>query len=221
MEELVGGSGSLMQLYVHVMFSFMSDFEFVDGDIAQQRHRLFFALLPDAPARAEIGRLARMLKGVHSSYADLIAPGNLHVSLFFIDAFRGAMPERLLAGALAAGAAVRGAPFALTFNQTGTFAKPGETKRKSYPFVLFGDRDAGAALTLRRAVGAAMRSNGLGYAVKDVNAFAPHVTLWWDEAIVEAHPVAPVSWTARELVLIDSARGTATHNHLARWPLGA
>jgi 2'-5' RNA ligase len=189
-------------------------------DAGDLRHGLFFALLPDETARDEIARLGRMLKQVHQSYADLIAPKNLHVSMFYIDPWRGPVPEDLLARARAAGAAVRAAPFALTFNQTGTFAKPGVTKSKAYPFVLFGERDAGAALTLRRAVGAAMRGHGLAYAVKDVKAFAPHVTLWWDEQIIEAHPVAPVSWTARELVLIDSVQGAATHNHLARWPLG-
>jgi 2'-5' RNA ligase len=93
-------------------------------------------------------------------------------------------------------------------------------KTRKYPFVLFGESGSGPALTLRRAVGAAMRRHGLAYAVKDVKAFAPHITLWWDEERIEAQPTAPVAWTAREIVLIDSIQGEGRHNHLARWPLG-
>ena len=170
--------------------------------------------------REAIAQLARLLKSVHQSYAEPIKPGNLHVSIFYVDAWRGAAPDDLLVRAKAAGAAVRAAPFQIAFNQTGTFAKPGVTKVKSCPFVLFGERDAGPALTLRRAVGAAMRQHGLAYAVKEVKAFAPHVTLWWDEEVLDAQPVAPVAWTAREIVLIDSIQGEGKHNHLARWPLG-
>lgn len=185
-----------------------------------QRHRLFFALLPDDEARTAIAKLARLLKNVHQSYAELIKPENLHVSMFYIDAWRGHAPDDLLARADAAGAAVRAAPFQLAFNQTGTFANPNAMKAKAYPFVLFGEREPGPALTLRRAIAAALRQHGLAYAVKEVKAFAPHVTLWWDEEIFDAQPTAPVAWTARELVLVDSLQGEAKHNHLARWPLG-
>jgi 2'-5' RNA ligase len=187
---------------------------------AGQRHRLFFALLPDDEARKQIIRLGRLLKQVHQSYADLTTPENLHVSMFYVDAWRGRLPEDLFARASAVGAATRAAPFQLAFNQTGTFANPKAMKGKSYPFVLFGERDPGPALTLRRAIGAAMRHHGLAYAVKEVKAFAPHVTLWWDEEILDSQPTAPVAWTARELVLVDSIQSEGRHNHLARWPLG-
>ena len=191
-----------------------------DQDATDQRHRLFFALLPDDEARKRIATLARLLKNVHQSYSELIKPENLHVSMFYVDAWRGPVPEDLLGRAKAAGASVRAAPFQITFNQTGAFANPKVMKGKTYPFVLFGERDAGPALTLRRAIAAAMRQHGLAYAVKDVKSFAPHVTLWWDEEILDTQPTAPVAWTVRDLVLVDSVQGTATHNHLARWPLG-
>jgi len=185
-----------------------------------QRHRLFFAVLPDEEARGTIARLGRLLKNVHQSYAELTKPENLHVSMFYIDAWRGPAPADLLTRANAAGTALRGAPFQLAFNQTGTFANPNAMKGKKYPFVLFGDGGADPALALRCGIGAAMRQHGLAYAVKDVKTFAPHVTLWWDEERLEAQPAAPVAWTARELVLIDSIQGEGRHNHLARWPLG-
>ena len=192
-----------------------------DEDIeAGQRHRLFFALLPDEAARKQIASLARLLKNVHQSYAKMIEPQNLHVSVFYIDAWRGPSPQDLLVRASTAGRTVRAAPFQIAFNQTGTFANLNAMKSKKHPFVLFGERDLGPALTLRRAIGAAMRQHGLAYAVKEVKAFAPHVTLWWDEEILDAQPTAPVTWTARELVLIDSIQGEGRHNHLAHWPLG-
>ncbi|HEY0107045.1 MAG TPA: 2'-5' RNA ligase family protein [Rhizomicrobium sp.] len=186
------------------------------------RHRLFFALLPDDEARERIVRLAQLLKQVHRVYAEPIKPRNLHVSLFHVDAWRGVPPGHLLGGALAAGAAVKAAPFRLAFDQTGSFAGrgPAMDKSRSWPFVLFGE-GGGAIQSLRRAMAAQMRRHGLGYAVKDVRAFAPHVTLWWDSGIIEARPVARFGWTVRDLVLVDSLQGLATHNHLARWPLGA
>ncbi len=183
------------------------------------RHRLFFALLPDDEARERIVRLARLLKQVHQVYADPIKPQNLHVTLFYVDAWRGDPPGHLLGGALAAGAAVKAAPFRIAFDQTGSFAGRDAHKSKSWPFVLFGE-SGGAIQSLRRTVAAQMRRHGLGYAVKDVKAFTPHVTLWWDREIIEGRPVAPLGWTVRELVLVDSLVGLATHNHLARWPLG-
>jgi 2'-5' RNA ligase len=191
-----------------------------DQSEAGQRHRLFFALLPNHDACTAIAKLARLLKNVHQSYAQLIKPENLHVSMFYIDAWRGPAPDDLLARATAAGAAVRAAPFQISFNQTVTFANPKAMKGQKYPFVLCGEPDAGPALTLRRVIAAAMRQHGPAYAVKEVKAFAPHVTLWWDEERQDAQPTAPVAWTARELVLIDSVQGEGRHNHLARWPLG-
>ncbi len=183
----------------------------------QQRHRLFFALLPDAPARLEIVRLTGLLRHVHRSYAEPIKPENLHVSLFAVDAYRGAAPD-LIAGALAAGAAVKGAPFRICFDQTASFAAAANGKAR--PFVLFGEVPDGAVHVLRKAVAAAMRGHRLAYAVKGVTAFAPHVTLWWDQKVIAAHPVAPVSWTVRDVVLVDSVQGLGRHDHLARWPLG-
>ena len=186
------------------------------------RHRLFFAVLPDDEARERIARLARLLRQVHQIYAEPIKPQSLHVSLFFVDSCHGEPPGHLLDGALAAGAAVKGAPFRVAFDQTGSFAgkDPATDKSRSWPFVLFGD-GGGAIQSLRQVVGAAMRRHGLGYAVKDVKAFTPHVTLWWDREIIDVRPIAPLGWTVRELILVDSLQGLAMHNHLARWRLGA
>ena len=43
-----------------------------------------------------------------------------------------------------------------------------------------------------------------------------HVTLLFDDRAVEKHPIGPIGWTVRHLVLIHSMKG---HQHLARWPL--
>ncbi|MBL6938101.1 MAG: hypothetical protein ISS15_19820 [Alphaproteobacteria bacterium] len=121
-----------------------------EDNAAGQRHRLFFALLPDDAARARIAKLARLLKDVRQSYAPLIRPENLHVSMFYVDGWRGRVPEDLRARATAVGAAVRGASFQIGFDQTATFANPAAMKSKNYPFVLFGEPGTGPALTLRR-----------------------------------------------------------------------
>jgi len=49
--------------------------------------------------------------------------------------------------------------------------------------------------------------------------FTPHVTLLRDGQRVDAHPIEPISWTVRDVVLVHSLLGRTTHRHLARLPL--
>jgi 2'-5' RNA ligase len=42
------------------------------------------------------------------------------------------------------------------------------------------------------------------------------VALRFDDRAVEEHPIWPLGWTVRDLILIHSMKG---HRHLASWPL--
>ena len=48
----------------------------------------------------------------------------------------------------------------------------------------------------------------------------PHVTLLYDDVLVEERAVEPIRWTVREFVLVHSLLGQTRHVPLARWPLG-
>lgn len=50
--------------------------------------------------------------------------------------------------------------------------------------------------------------------------FSPHVTLLYDHAYSGHCPIDPISWTADELVLIESLVGHSKHVVRAAWPLG-
>lgn len=47
----------------------------------------------------------------------------------------------------------------------------------------------------------------------------PHVSLLWDRAEAPRQFVEPISWMAREFVLLDSPHGEGRHEVLGRWPL--
>ena len=50
--------------------------------------------------------------------------------------------------------------------------------------------------------------------------FVPHLTLVWDEKMIPAHALErPLSWTARDFVLVRSYQGESRYDILGRWPL--
>ena len=65
-------------------------------------------------------------------------------------------------------------------------------------------------------LGQAMMATGLGDKAGD---YLPHVTLLYDDALIDEHPVAPISWTATEFVLVHSLLGRTKHVILDRWAL--
>jgi 2'-5' RNA ligase len=171
--------------------------------------RLFFATVPDSGTAARIYRLAEVLKRARKFDGALITPDRLHVTLFFLDRWRG-LREHIVPTACEAAAEVRMKPFEVSFDRTSSFrGKPG-----NHPFVLLGDNGLSRLRSFRRTLGAAMMRKGLK---RRANAdFTPHVTLLYDIRNVEEQPIEPIFWTVREFVLVHSMRG---HAHLARWPL--
>lgn len=168
--------------------------------------RLFFAAIPDAGAATEIHRRAAILRRAHNLRGRLIEPERLHVSLFFL----GGLPDPSLGTACEAAADVRVEPFVVSFDRSVSFrGEPG-----SRPFVLVGDDGLRQLAAFRRMLGAAMTRRGLRKRAK--TNFTPHVTLLYDANSVEEHPIAPISWTVNEFVLVRSVNGYA---HLARWQL--
>lgn len=81
-------------------------------------------------------------------------------------------------------------------------------------------RDGNAALqAFREKLGCELLRVGLGRCVS--RTFEPHVTLAYATALPAPETVAPIRWTAREVVLVHSLIGQTRYIGLGRWALNA
>lgn len=179
--------------------------------------RLLFAVYPEPQvALNRIAPLALQLRDKLELRGKPIAADRLHSTVHFLGDY-AALPPNLVAGARAAGAALRMAPFRVTFDRVASF----NNRPRNRPLVL---RDGGGAGVsgfrgFHRALGEAMRHAGLGRWASP--SFTPHVTLLYDDRAIEEMPVEDIGWTVHEFVLVHSQLGGGAHLPLARWPLRA
>ncbi|NYE29530.1 2'-5' RNA ligase [Rhodanobacter sp. K2T2] len=177
---------------------------------------MFFALLPDEQAKAEMIRIGERLVKSHRLGGSSVDIDRLHITLTPIG-----KPDRLrqpLEGALLAAAEnVRMKAFEVTLDSAMRFSNTSADGR--FPFVLCADASTTqAALNLRKALAQAQYAQGLF--VPGVSSYMPHVTLLYGHG-VEAieQPIPPISWRAREFMLIRSFFGQSRHEVMGRWPL--
>ena len=182
------------------------------GFDAEPRDRLLFLIFPIVDAAAQITRLAWEKRGEHRLRGKPLAAERLHVTLHHLGDYDG-LPRDRVAAAREAAEVIDTPPFDITLDRTESFSH-GERNR---PFVLFGSDGVAALTAFQRALGASMTRVGLGRWAKPQ--FNPHVTMLYDDQNVEEQAVEPVSWTAREFVLVHSQLGETRHIVLGRWPL--
>jgi 2'-5' RNA ligase len=178
--------------------------------VSERSDRLFFALFPDAEAAAQIAAQAQRIAAERGLNTPLAAE-RFYVTLHHLGDY-DTLPQSILANAFVAGAALQMAPFTVTFDNAGSF-KRGE---RSGPLVLRSSDEADVT-TLQRSLGFEMKRTGLGNWVR--GAFTPHVTLLYDDIDCEEIPIAPISWTVREVTLVHSLLGRTRHVKLAKWAL--
>lgn len=171
--------------------------------------KLFFAFRPDEVASTAIQSLGRRLKTAHRLRGRVIAPERLHNTLAAVHD-TGAISENI-ARAKAIGDRLWHRSFQVRFDWTGSF----KGHDRGHPFVLRGGEGLESLSEFRAVLRTRMQH--AGFAVD--HSFTPHVTLLWADRCVEDYPVAPISWTVRELVLIASLQGYSRHIDLERWPL--
>jgi error-prone DNA polymerase len=172
----------------------------------------FFALQPNALARETISRLQDELSLRHSLHGYRLKPDNLHLSLHALGAGTALPQDRLQAACLAA-ASVVFESFNLTFDHVCSFTN----KRDKKPFVLSAEGNNAALKAFHQVLGAALEQHGVGEFVD--SSFNPHLTLFWEHALIERHAVSPIHWTATEFVLVRSHAGKAHHEVVGRWSL--
>ncbi len=175
--------------------------------------RLLFAIFPSAEAAAQADGVAQSLRQALGLAGRPLAVDRLHVTLHHLGDYVG-LPNGVVEAARQAAAAVTAAPFEVVFDRAASFAsRPGGN-----PFVLQGEPGGLAELSaFRRDLGEALARVGLGRWAKPQ--FTPHMTLLYDDKVVEARPVEPVRWTVGEFVLVHSLLGKTRHIPLARRPL--
>jgi RNA 2',3'-cyclic 3'-phosphodiesterase len=98
--------------------------------------------------------------------------------------------------------------FRVEFNSVQSF--------RNSAFVLRGDDGVVGLERLQLELGAAMEEAGLGNAFRS---YAPHVTLLYDNRLIDEHPITPIGWWGREFVLVHSLLGQTQCGFLARFPL--
>lgn len=167
--------------------------------------RLFFALWPDAQARAALVQWQRAVQPLCGGRA--MHPDDVHLTL----AFLGDTPIELLTPIKSVASAVSGEPFALRVNQLRYW--------KHNRIVWAGLEDEPGALTaLVDDLRAKLRAAGIRF---DVKAFVPHITLFRNARAMGPWPVLPaIDWHVDGFALIRATgHKRPRYGVEARWSL--
>ena len=136
-----------------------------------------------------------------------------HVTLHKFGEFSGVIPAGLIRQAIAAGARLETAAFAVIFDEIMNFGNSVDPA-----VVLAGGNGAEAIQPLWEALRHSLASEFLQSQPK---LGTPHMTLIYGSSKVERQPVKPIQWQVNELVLIKSLIGKSQHEYVGRWPLTA
>lgn len=166
----------------------------------ESRSRVFFALMPPASVAAEIGELTQSLELAGQA----VSTDRLHLTLAFI----GNVDDMQIDTLLARGDAVQVAPFTLTLDHAGGFARAGINW-------LAPSEPPQALPALSR-----MLYKNTHSAIDD-RRFRPHITIERKAAVLETRSIIPIRWPVTDFSLIASGVNGApgAYRELRRWPL--
>lgn len=162
------------------------------------KHRLFFALWPDAALRRDIDDVSARLEHAHAVGGRRLSPDRYHLTLQFLGDFRPPL-DALLGGACAAADRMHVPPFELVLDCAGGF--------RGSRVAWLGTRQVpGELQQLWDGLGDALRQQQVP--MKTGERFSPHLTL---QRNVRRHldtiPVEPLRWPVSGFVFIDSQPG--------------
>lgn len=169
--------------------------------------RLFFAVVPDAPARERLGPIALDVAARTGGRATI--PRTLHLTLVFV----GAVPSDAVARAREAGASIAWPASTVALDTLGGFARA----------KVAWAAPAGVDPALARAQGALVDALAKRAIATEPRPWRPHVTLARDcKRKADGAIDPPVAWTIDRVVLIGSeleANGPR-YRELDDWPVG-
>ena len=172
-----------------------------------QLRRLFFAIQPDGPASSRVAELTEQLRARGALSGKPVEPERLHVSLHHVGDFMDQMPRRLVADVSGAARTIAMEPFEVAFDRAGG------TKG---PFILRASDDVPVLQSFRKSLNTALARAGFKRTLRA--RFTPHVTLSYSVNTAAERRIAPVSWTVRDFVLIESLYGKHQYVLRGRWP---
>ncbi|MGH8251230.1 MAG: 2'-5' RNA ligase family protein [Steroidobacteraceae bacterium] len=159
-------------------------------------------------------RRARETQRAYGLRSRLMEAHRLHLGLQHLGNHAG-VPTVLASAARRAATSLDFPAFDLCLDRVLTFAGRGRQARP-LPCVMAATSDA-RLHRLNNALGVAMRDCGL---VVQSRGFTPHVTMFYDRAVIKDCAVEPVCFRVRELVIVHTRIGTGQrYRLLGRWPL--
>ncbi|WP_175835843.1 RNA 2',3'-cyclic phosphodiesterase [Burkholderia anthina] len=174
-------------------------------------HHLFFAVKPDPDTAARIADQAGRLQAELPVEGRLQNTDRFHITLQSLGPFMQ-VPSGVAARACMAAQRIRVAPFDVTFDRILSFkGRPG-----NFPWVLTPDIAPGALAAFHQKLVDALNWAGFRASGKH---FTPHVTLLYSENRFRPREIAPITWSVREFVLVDSWLGKTHHEIKGCWPL--
>lgn len=179
-----------------------------------ERHRLFFALLPDEGVLEAIQHAADGLKRSHKPRGKWTPAERLHLTLVFLGDFPALAAAGVVEHALAAGDDVAMPGFELTLDSASSFSG------RRPPWVLRCEQSREHLLPFWRAL--AVGLDNAGFHKPPEADYAPHVTLLRDaDKALEPVAIEPIHWRVDEFALMHSRMGQEReYVALRRWPLG-
>jgi RNA 2',3'-cyclic 3'-phosphodiesterase len=172
----------------------------------EKLRRYFFALWPDPPARAALGRLAREV--ALESCGRPTPPDLIHLTLAFV----GPQPEIRVDSLRRLAGLIRGRTFTLSLDRVGVFEKTG--------VAWLGATTVQEDLAMvQRDLADALRSRGFPV---DTRTYTPHLTLARRATVgVERRLPEPIRWRVSGFTLVasDTSGPTPVYRTVAQWPL--
>jgi len=178
-----------------------------------ERHRLFFALLPDERVLDDIMRVASLLKSTYHPRGKWMPVDMLHMTLIFLGDFPALASDAVVVHALSSGDDVSMPGFELTLDSASSFSG------RRPPWVLRGDKSREALMPFWRALGTALATGG--FRTPPEADFVPHVTVLRDaDKPLDGFEIKPIRWQVRDFALMHSRMGKEReYVVLRRWSL--
>ncbi|HTS23053.1 MAG TPA: RNA 2',3'-cyclic phosphodiesterase [Casimicrobiaceae bacterium] len=178
----------------------------MEDGVGEKSRRFFFALWPDPPARAAIGRLAREV--ALESCGRPTPPDLAHLTLAFV----GPQPSLRVDSLRRLAGLVRGQSFMISLDKVGVFEKTG--------IAWLGASSLQQELNaLQRDLADALRSRGFPV---DARPYTPHLTLARRATVaVERRLPESIGWRVSgfSLVASDTTGAQPVYRTVAQWPL--
>lgn len=176
--------------------------------------RVFFAFMPDDPAAARAEDMALAVGAEHAAKPRREAREKFHITLFHVGDFVG-LPAQTVAQACEVAQSLSAAPFQIALDRLASFS--GSPKR--LPYVMLFKEPPAALMAFQSTMQARMLKQGLTQG-RNHRHYTPHLTLLYGHQKLSEQPITPpLSWTAREFVLIRSFIGQGRYERLGCWPL--